>query len=259
MTDCHYVLGTKVSLVQIPDAIAEMERWIEESRGHGPARYVALTNINCVMSARRDPAYRRVLNRADLAVADGMSLVWVTRALGAKQMRRRCYGPDLLLAFCERARQRGWRFYFYGGAPGVPEKLAEQLRAKFPGLQIAGVESPPFRPLTPAEDAAACERINASGADVVWVGLGSPKQDLWMSDHASRLRVPALVGVGAAFDFFTGRVRQAPRWMRENGLEWLFRLVAEPRRLWFRYLVYNPWFVACWLLELTGLKKFPRD
>ena len=259
MTDCCYVLGTKVSLVQIPDVMAEMERWIEESRGRGPARYVVLTNINSVMNAQRDPAYRGVLNRADLTVADGMPLVWVARALGAKRMRRRCYGPDLLLAFCERARQRGWRFYFYGGAPDVPEQLAEQLCARFPGLQVAGVEAPPFRPLTPAEDAAACERINASGADVVWVGLGGLKQDTWMATHAQRLRAPALVGVGAAFDFFTGRVRQAPRWMRENGLEWLFRLVAEPRRLWFRYLVYNPWFAICLLLELTGLKKFPRD
>ncbi len=232
MMDCHYVLGTKVSLVQIPDILAEMERWIGEARGRGPARYVALTNINCVMSARRNPAYRRILNQANLAVADGMSLVWVTRALGATQMLRRCYGPDLLLACCECARDRGWRFYFYGGASGVAEHLAELLRTRFPGLQIAGAESPPFRPLTPEEDAAACERINASGADILWVGLGSPKQDLWMSDHAARLRVPALVGVGAAFDFFTGRVRQAPRWMREHGLEWLFRLGAEPRRLW---------------------------
>ena len=259
MSDSCYVLGTKVSLVQIPDLIGEMEQYIGAARARGPARYAVLTNINCVMSAHRNPAYRHTLNRADWAVADGMSLVWVARWQGAKNMRRRCYGPEIFAAFCERAQQRGWKFYLYGGAQGVAEKLAGVLCQKYPGLQIAGWDSPPFRPLTPEEDATACERINASGADVVWVGLGSPKQDIWMADHAAMLRAPVLVGVGAAFDFFTGRVTQAPRWMREHGLEWLFRFFADPRRLWHRYLVYNPWFAWLLLLESLGLKKFPRD
>lgn len=259
MSDSRYVLGTKVSIIQIPGLIAEMERYIQESRGRGPGRYAVLTNVNCVMSARRDPCYRRVLNHADWAVADGMSLVWVTRCLGAREMRRRCYGPEIFTAFCERAPSQGWKFYLYGGAEGVAEKLAQVLREKYPGIQIVGWESPPFRALTPEEDAAVCERINASGADIVWVGLGSPKQDMWMAGHAPKLRAPVLVGVGAAFDFFTGRVTQAPRWMRENGLEWLFRLFADPRRLWFRYLVYNPWFALCLLLEVARLKKFSRD
>jgi N-acetylglucosaminyldiphosphoundecaprenol N-acetyl-beta-D-mannosaminyltransferase len=259
MSACDYVLGTKVSLLQIPDVIAEMEQWITEARGRGPARYAVLTNVNCVMSARRDPRYRRVLNHADWALADGMSLVWVTRARGASHMLRRCYGPEIFAAFCERARARGWKFYLYGGAEGVAENLSAALRDRHPGIQIVGWDSPPFRPLTHEEDDAACDRINRSGADIVWVGLGSPKQDIWMAEHASRLRTPVLVGVGAAFDFFTGRVTQAPRWMRENGLEWLFRLFADPRRLWFRYLVYNPWFAWLLLLESLHLKRFSRD
>ena len=259
MSERTYILGTKVSLVQIPELLGEMEQWIEQASEQEPARYAVLTNINCVMSACRNADYRQVLNNADWAVADGMPLVWVARWRGAKHMRRRCYGPEILEAFCERAVQRGYRFYFYGGAEGVAEKLAETTRARFPGLKIAGFESPPFRPLTEEEDAAVCERINSAAPDVVWVGLGAPKQDIWMAEHAARLRVPVLVGIGAAFDFFTGRIQQAPRWMRENGLEWLFRLLADPRRLWFRYLVYNPWFVGCLLLEACGLKKFPRN
>lgn len=259
MIESCYILGTQVSLVQIPDAIAEMERWIADARGRGPVRCAVLTNVNCVMSARRDAAYRRVLNAADLAVPDGMPLVWVARRRGHDHMFRRVYGPELLLAFCERAVERDYRFYLYGGAEGVAQRVAEVLRARFPKLQIVGAETPPFRPLTPEEDASVCERINAAAPDVLWVALGAPKQDLWMAEHASRLRVPALVGIGAAFDFFAGRVCQAPHWMRESGLEWSFRLIVDPRRLWFRYLVYNPWFLWSLLLEACGLKTFPRD
>jgi N-acetylglucosaminyldiphosphoundecaprenol N-acetyl-beta-D-mannosaminyltransferase len=259
MSDCSYVLGTKVSLVQIPDVVATLDSWIAQRRGSGPAAYVVTTNVYGVMMAQQTSAHRRAINRADLAVPDGMPLVWIARGRGARHMQRRVYGPELFEACCEAARQRGWRFYFYGGAEGVAQRLAAQVRERYPGVQVVGTEAPPFRPLTPAEDAEVCQRINAAQPDVVWVGLGGPKQDQWMAEHASKLRVPVLVGVGAAFDFFTGRVSQAPRWMREHGMEWLYRLWAEPSRLWRRYLIYNPWFAWLLLLETFGLKKFPRE
>ncbi len=259
MSDCCYVLGTKVSLVQIPDVVAALDSWIAQRRGLGPAAYVVTTNVYGVMMAQRTPAHRRAINGADMAVPDGMPLVWVARGRGARHMQRRVYGPELFEACCEAARRRSWRFYFYGGAEGVAQRLTALVRERYPGVQVVGAETPPFRPLTPAEDAEVCQRINAAQPDVVWVGLGGAKQDTWMAEHASRLQVPVLVGVGAAFDFFTGRVTQAPRWMREHGLEWLFRLFAEPRRLWRRYLVYNPWFALCLLLEVTRLKKFSRE
>lgn len=258
MSDCCYVLGTKVSLVQIPDVVAALDSWITQRRG-GVAAYVVTTNVYGVMMAQRTPDHRRAINGSDLAVPDGMPLVWIARGRGARHMRRRVYGPDLFEASCETGRSRGWRFYFYGGAEGVAQRLAALVRERYPGVQVVGAETPPFRPLTPDEDAEVCQRINTARPDIIWVGLGGPKQDLWMAEHAPKLRVAVLVGVGAAFDFFTGRVSQAPKWMREHGLEWLYRLWAEPRRLWRRYLVYNPWFAWLLLLETLGLKKFPRD
>jgi N-acetylglucosaminyldiphosphoundecaprenol N-acetyl-beta-D-mannosaminyltransferase len=158
--------------------------------------------------------------------------------------------------FCEETSARGYRHFFYGGAPGVAQELAARLMIRFPGLQIAGAYCPPFRPLTQEEDDEVVSLINAARPDIVWVGLGAPKQERWMSEHQSRLAAPILVGVGAAFDFHTGRIAQAPPWMREHGLEWLFRLSREPGRLWRRYLVYGTQFVALVLLESIGLKKF---
>jgi N-acetylglucosaminyldiphosphoundecaprenol N-acetyl-beta-D-mannosaminyltransferase len=165
----------------------------------------------------------------------------------------RVYGPDLMLAVCEHSAKRGYRHFFYGGAPGVTEKLAVQLRSRFPGLQVAGTYSPPFRPLTPEEDREVVERINSSQPDIVWVGIGAPKQERWMAEHVGRLCAPVLIGVGAAFDFHGGLKKQAPRWMQKSGLEWSFRLMSEPRRLWRRYLVNNPFFL--WLIFLQALGR----
>jgi len=165
----------------------------------------------------------------------------------------------LMLDFCARSVGPGYRHYFYGGAQGVPDQLAAAFTTRFPGLQVAGGYSPPFRPLTPEEDAEVVDRINATHPDVVWVGLGSPKQDLWMAAHRERLEAPLLVGVGAAFDLCTGRVRQAPRWMMRIGLEWLFRLFQEPRRLWRRYLLGNPRFVVNVILQRAGICNFPLE
>jgi N-acetylglucosaminyldiphosphoundecaprenol N-acetyl-beta-D-mannosaminyltransferase len=246
------VLGVWIDAVDPLRAQEEIESWItDRQRG-----YVCLSNVHSVMEARRDESLRAVFNGADLAVPDGMPLVWVGRLRGRREVRR-VYGPDLTLQLCERAAGRGYRCFFYGGAPGVAEQLAHVLSRRFPGLRVVGTEAPPFRPLSREEDEEAVRRINAAAPDLVFVGLGCPKQERWMAEHRERLLAPALLGVGAAFDFHTGLVPQAPRWMMGAGLEWLFRLSQEPRRLWRRYLVYNPLFVFHLTLELLGLRRYP--
>ena len=246
------LLGVRVHAVQIPDAVSQMQHWIEERQA---CHYVAVTGMHGVMEAQHDPAFKQILNTADLVVSDGMPLVWAGRRYGCP-MKRRVYGPELMMTFCQQTAEKGYRHYFYGGAEGVPEHLAETLSRRFPGFQVAGCYSPPFRPLTEAEDAEIVERINGSGADILWVGLSTPKQEKWMYTHRDRLRVPVLMGVGAAFDLNTGRLTQAPAWMREHGMEWFFRLMMEPRRLWKRYLVLGPKFAWNVSLEMLKLKQY---
>jgi N-acetylglucosaminyldiphosphoundecaprenol N-acetyl-beta-D-mannosaminyltransferase len=183
-----------------------------------------------------------------------MPLVWLSRLAGNRQVGR-VYGPDLLLACCESAREPR-RHFFYGGAAGVPERLVARLRQRFPGLDVAGTISPPFRALTQAESQAIVQDINRTSPDIVWVGLSTPKQERWMAAQRDRLEAPVLIGVGAAFDFHAGLKRQAPPWMQRNGLEWLFRLLTEPRRLWRRYLLNNPLFVWRVLLQRLGWVKY---
>ena len=247
-----YLLGVRVHMVQIPDVIEQMECWIRE---RGNSHFTAVTGMHGVTEAQNDSSFKTILNSANLVVPDGMSLIWLSRIRGYV-LKRRVYGPELMLAFCEQTAHRGYRHFLYGGAPGVPEQLAETLTRRFPGLKIAGTYSPPYRPLTVEEESEISGAINGSGADVLWVGLSTPKQERWMYAHRNCLNVPVMVGVGAAFDLNTGRIRQAPPWMRENGLEWLFRLLQEPRRLWRRYLIHGwkfAWYVS---LELFGLKRF---
>jgi N-acetylglucosaminyldiphosphoundecaprenol N-acetyl-beta-D-mannosaminyltransferase len=241
------VVGTEVAAVDPAATLDEIARWIRD----GERRYVAFANVHGVMEAARDPALRRAYGGAGLTVPDGMPLVWMARLRGLPGVRR-VYGPDTVLLVCERAAREGWSCFFYGGAPGVAKQLASVMAARFSGLRVAGVHSPPFRMLTAEEDRDEAARIDESGATVVFVGLGCPKQEWWMERQRPRLRAPVLLGVGAAFDFHTGRVRQAPRWMMAVGLEWLFRLAAEPRRLWRRYLLYNPLFVWYATLQLLG-------
>ncbi len=248
----YCVLGVRVDAVQIPDVVSRMGEWIERREA---CRYIAVTDMHSLMQAQHSASFKTVLDEADLVVPDGFPLVWLGRRKGFA-LRRRVYGPELMERVCEGTASRGYRHFLYGGAPRVAEELAGRLRVRFPGLQIAGVYCPPFRALTQEEDEEAVSRINGARADVVWVGLGAPKQERWMAEHCSRLSAAVLVGVGAAFDFHTGRVAQAPEWMREHGLEWLFRLSREPGRLWHRYLIYGTEFVALVLLESLGLKKF---
>lgn len=238
------ILGVNISAINMGLALDTIEGWLAERR----SRYVCVTGVHGVMECQRDVSLRRIHNQAGLVTPDGMPLVWLSRLKGFRHVDR-VYGPDLMLALCERSARRGYRQYFYGGAEGVPEQLADTLRRRFPRLKIAGTYSPPFRPLTPEEDEAVVEQINATAPDIVWVGLSTPKQERWMAAHVGRLNAPVLIGVGAAFDFHTGRKPQAPRWMQRAGLEWCFRLLTEPRRLWRRYLVNNPHFILLLLKQ----------
>jgi len=233
------VLGVGVHAIDMPAAVAEIGRWIEE----GERRYVCVTGVHGVMESRRDEELRRIHNESGLTTPDGMPMVWACRYANMAGTQR-VYGPDLLLKMCARGIDLGWSHYFYGGKEGVPELLAERLVARFPGLRIAGGYSPPFRPLTATEEVDVAARINATSPDIVWVGLSTPKQERWMAGQRDLLKAGALVGVGAAFDIHAGLVQQAPHWMQVSGLEWLFRMGKEPRRLARRYLRNNPAFVA---------------
>ncbi len=248
------ILGVGVSAINMAQATAAIEAWI----ANGERRYVCVATVNNLTECQRDPEFRRIHNRAGLVTPDGMPLVWLSRLKGAGHVER-VYGPDLMLAMCAIAARKGYRNYLYGGAEGVGQKLAEKLTARFPGLQIVGIDSPPFRPLTEEEDRAAVERINACQPDIVWVGLSTPKQERWMNAHVGRVQAAALIGVGAAFDFHAGVKKQAPRWMQRSGLEWVFRLISEPGRLWKRYLINNPWFVWLVLLQSLGLRRYDLD
>jgi N-acetylglucosaminyldiphosphoundecaprenol N-acetyl-beta-D-mannosaminyltransferase len=240
-----------VSAVQIPQVVLQMQSWI---RSRDRCHYIAVTGMHGITEAQHDPQFKLVLNSADLVVPDGMPLVWLGRLRGYP-LRRRVYGPELMAAFCEASVPRREKHFLYGGAPGVAEQLASTLRERFPGITIAGTLCPPFRSLSLDESEKVISQINQTKADVVWVGLSTPKQEFWMFEHRDRLVAPVLVGIGAAFDFHAGLKKQAPHWMRENGLEWLFRLVQEPRRLWRRYLVYGSEFVFLVALELLGIRK----
>lgn len=232
------VLGVYLSAVDMDGALAEITRWIEEGHRH----YVCVTGVHGVMESQRDEALRLIHNRSGLTTPDGMPMVWSGHWAGFPEVRR-VYGPDLMLALSERAAQRGWGCYLFGGKVGVADRLASRLASAFPQLRIVGTHSPPFRPLTAAEDAELVERINGARPDIVWVGLSTPKQERWMAAHRQNLTAPVLLGVGAAFDMHAGIVRQAPLWMQHSGLEWLFRIGTEPRRLGPRYLRNNPAFV----------------
>jgi N-acetylglucosaminyldiphosphoundecaprenol N-acetyl-beta-D-mannosaminyltransferase len=216
---------------------------MEEMIAAGARGYLTAAAVNLVMSAREDEEARAAVLGATLAVPDGQPLVWALHALGHAGATR-VYGPDLMARFCARAAINGTPIYLYGGRSAEAlETLEGRLRERFPGLQIAGGHSPPFRHLTAAEEERTIKEIDRSGAAVVWVGTGQPKQEKWMLNMRPRLAAPLLVGVGAAFDFHAGLVSQAPPWMQRSGLEWSYRLSREPRRLWRRYAYQNPRFI----------------
>jgi N-acetylglucosaminyldiphosphoundecaprenol N-acetyl-beta-D-mannosaminyltransferase len=234
-------------ILGIPLAVSdytEVMDWMDALIAADGRGYLTAAAVNLVMSAHEDPAVCAAVLDATLAVPDGQPLVWALRALGHARATR-VYGPDLMALYCARAAGAGTPIYLYGGRDQSALELLElKLGERFPGLRIVGGHSPPFRALTPIEEDRVIAEIDGSGAAVVWVGIGQPKQELWMQRLRPRLRAPLLVGVGAAFDFHAGLVPQAPPWMGRNGLEWTYRLYREPRRLWRRYARYNPRFVA---------------
>ncbi|WP_420645358.1 WecB/TagA/CpsF family glycosyltransferase [Candidatus Leptofilum sp.] len=246
------VLGVGINDLNLDKTIQIITRWIQEK---GQSHYVCVTGVHGVMESQQNESLRQIHNQASLVTPDGMPMVWLGRFRGHRDMSR-VYGPDLMLALCNSSLKNGIRHYFYGGAEGVPELLASQLEKKFPGLRVVGTYSPPFRPLTIAEDERIVQQINHAKPDIVWVGLSTPKQEKWMAEHIEQLQVPVLIGVGAAFDFHAGLKKQAPKWMQRSGLEWLYRLLSEPRRLGRRYLVNNPLFILLALAQIFNLRKY---
>lgn len=248
------VLGVPISIVSWDQALTTIAAWAQARQ----SRYVCLCNVHSVITARRDAGLYQAVAAADLATPDGMPVAWMLRRMGFPGQQR-INGPDLMWKYCAQAERTGAPVYFFGSTTDTLACLETRLRQTFPALVIAGMAAPPFRPMSPAEDAAAIAAINDSNAGVVFVGLGCPKQELWMADHRQFLHGVA-IGVGAAFDYHAGTLKRAPLWMQRSGLEWLYRLAKEPRRLWRRYLVTNTLFVcgAAWQL-LFGAKTTPTD
>ncbi|SRR5579883_2652839 len=231
------ILNTRLDATSYEDACDRIAAWATAKQ----SCYIVAANVHVVMTGYWQRSFQQVVNQAALVTPDGMPLVIGLRLLGIKRQTR-VYGPDLMLAWCERAAQMGMPIYLYGGTASMLDTLQHKLEQHFPGLTIAGTHAPPFRPLTPDEEILDRDRIHASGAPVVFVGLGCPKQEEWMARQQDKLQA-VMIGVGAAFSFHSGEVSQAPRWMMAWGLEWLYRLLMEPNRLWQRYLVNNPAFL----------------
>ena len=251
MPDTVDILGVRLALTTYEDVLA----WIDAMIGGTEQGYVCACNVHTVMASQEDLELRAALVDSSINVPDGQPLVWAINSLG-HSLPGRVYGPELMSRACDRAAARGHRFYLYGGRnQGALVQLALNLRRRHPGVKIVGGYSPPHRPLTEEERLAIVSEINHSHADVVWAGIGVPKQEKWMAEMRPDLEAPVLIGVGAAFDFHAGLVPQAPNWVQEAGLEWAYRLAHEPRRLWRRYLRYNPRFMASFARQLSAERR----
>jgi len=248
------VLGVAMSAMDLDLATrAVLEACAERRQG-----YVCVTGVHGISEARKDAAFRRILNGAFLNTCDGMPLVWEGRRALGKWVQR-VYGPDLMRHVMEATRDGKYTHYFYGGAPGVAEALQAAMEQRFPGVRIVGTHCPPFRPLTEEEQQALAADVAAKKPDLFWVGLSTPKQERFMAEYLPRLETTVMFGVGAAFDFHTGRMKEAPRWMMRSGLQWFHRLCSDPKRLWKRYGIIVPTYLARIFLQRTGLKKYPLD
>jgi N-acetylglucosaminyldiphosphoundecaprenol N-acetyl-beta-D-mannosaminyltransferase len=241
------ILGMHVDATSYDSAVQSILTWARS----GLSRYVCVANVHMVMESYDDPSFRTVINNADMVTPDGMPLVWMIRLMGGHNQER-VFGSKLTLQICEAAARHGIPVGFFGSTPQINDKLLQNLMTRFLRLKVAYVYSPPFRPLTAEEDTEIVESINSSGAAILFVGLGCPKQERWIAEHKNRVNA-VMLGVGAAFDFIAGTVRQAPPWMQRMGLEWLFRLILEPKRLCKRYMRHNPRFVAFAIFQLLGV------
>lgn len=244
------VLGVGVSPINMDAALDRIDLWIEQKE----RTYVCICSVHGIMECQRSEDLRKIFNSAGMVTPDGMPLVWLARSRDPNVTR--VYGPDLLLAEFQRSAKTGHRHFLYGGGPSIATRLAAAMRSRLPGLQVVGTLEPPFAPLEELASPEVATTINAAEPDIVWVGISTPKQERWMAMMRPLLKAPVLIGVGAAFDFHSGTVRQAPPWMQRSGLEWLFRLVTQPRRLWRRYLINNPWFVWALTLQRLGLRRY---
>lgn len=250
------ILGSEFHRVQNPDVLATMEEWIREDARR--CHFIVNTGFHGLWTAYRDPEFRRIVKSCDLFSPDGIATVWISRLKG-RPIADRATSAELMSLYFQRANDLGYSSFFYGDTQETLHALCENLGRQYPGHRIAGAYSPPFRPLTPQEDADILDRINSSKADVLWVGLGLPKQEHWIHEHKSHLTVPVAIGVGACFGFFSGRVKRAPAWVGRIGCEWLWRFAMEPRKLWRRDIIEGPQFLFHVSMELLGLRKHHVD
>jgi len=250
-TNTLNILGVRVHPVNIPAVLSEIQHLINTRR----KGYITVTGVHGIMESQYNSHIKTAHNQSFLTVPDGMPLVYIGRMTGYASMRR-CYGPDLMLAILEESVKMGYTHFFYGGKDGVAESLKKTMEVRFPGIRIVGTYTPPFRPLNEVEKKDLQERIIRLKPNIIWVGLSTPKQELFMYEYLPILETNLMVGVGAAFDFHTGQIKSAPSWMQKLALEWFYRLLQEPRRLWKRYLINNPLFIWNYTLQLLNLKKF---
>ena len=248
------ILGVGINAINIENALLVIDHWISSDQ----ANFVCVTGVHGVMESQRSTAIRKIHNSAGMVTPDGMPLVWLSRLNGYPDAER-VYGPDLMVAVCSHSIEKGYRHFFYGGTDWLVDHLVQRMTKRFQGLQVAGTYSQPFGPLSLEEDRKIVSLINDADPDIIWVGLSTPKQEIWMSEHIGQLGDCVLIGVGAAFDFLAGTKKQAPAWMQRIGLEWFFRLCTEPKRLWKRYLINNPYFVILVISQATGLRKYSLD
>jgi len=245
------VLGVGISAITMAEALHRCQRLLAGSK----KAYVCVTGVHGIMEAQRDAGFREILNRSFLCTPDGMPTVWIGRLQGHADMSR-VYGPDFMIEMCRRSVSQGYRHCLYGGGRGTVERLRQQLERRVPGIRIAGAYTPPFRPLSPAEEDQLIASIARARPEILWVGLSTPKQERFMARMVDRLDTRLMIGVGAAFDIHAGLRRDAPAWMKSCGLQWLHRLLQEPHRLWRRYLSNNPRFVCQMALQFAGIRKF---
>jgi len=248
------VLGVGIHAVDMHRAVEVFKSAVQDHR----KGYVCVTGVHGIMEAQTNPTFRSILNQSLLTTPDGMPTVWVGRWQGHSRMRR-VFGPDLMLEVCEMSVREGYTHFLYGGADGVAEQLSATLSRRFPGLRIVGTYNPPFRPLNQNEQEELSARVASVKPDIFWVGLSTPKQERFMAEYLPRLDTLVMVGVGAAFDLHTGRIQDAPAWVKQSGLQWLHRLGQEPRRLWKRYFKNNPLFLARLFLQKIGLRRYSLD
>lgn len=245
------VLGVGISAIGMQDAVRLVDAHVQA----GEKGYICVTGVHGVMESQRNRHLLRILNRATITSPDGMPTVWVGRIQGHRKMGR-VYGPDFMLEICRLSLRKGYTHFLYGGKEGVAEKLRASLRSRFPGIRVVGTYTPPFRPLNCEEEEDLINRLDDLKPDFIWVGLSTPKQEKFMAEYLDRLNARLMIGVGAAFDIHTGNIADAPNWMKSSGLQWLHRLLQEPRRLWRRYLINNPMFIIKIVLQLLRINRY---